>query len=608
MPSRLPVFVCGTYSDLAAERGLVLDALQQLQLEHHAMELFGARSERPIETCLEEVRQSKIVVVIVGGRYGTLVPGWQISYSEAEYREAWRLNLPCLPYFQLQSGASAPEQSEGTSLLERWKSTLAARHTPFYFTDPHKLAVQVAIDVAREVRRIEEQESALGSAAGQPSVLPISLLASHQYGDEARQLLHGLATDSCGNIVIVGDFWGRLDFEKTELKSAGDRDVFVAKFDPDGACLWSKAYGDESEQVGIGVDIGPNDSIFVASSFAGAIDFGGAPLVSRGRYNVALAKLDRDGRHVWSRRFGDNEYHVAECIAAAPAGWVAVAGRFKGSVDFGSGAMESQSSQTDLFLATFSPNGDLKWARRFGGPHEQQTRSIAIDADGNIGLAGVFKGSIQFDECSLTERNPGDYCGFLAKFNVDGGTMWCKRFGDPFVEQGSVVTFDHSNGDLLTAGFMRNKLPSGTAAPASPVCLFARYDGSGVLRWSKAFGTDAIATSLSVADDGRILMTGYFQGSIDFGMGELKSAGGYDIFAAMFDADGSLKWAQRYGDERHQFLVNGTHGSRGSFILAGSFHGTIDFGGGALVASGYNGQSEGSEDVFLAIFRDGSSG
>jgi hypothetical protein len=571
------------------------------------MELFGARPERPIETCLGEVRQSKIMVVIVGSRYGTLVPGWQISYSEAEYREAYRLNLPCLPYFQLQPSASTGESLEESSSLQNWKQALAARHTPFYFTDPHQLAVQVAIDVGREVRRIEERERTAGSTETSLNVPPISLVASRRFGDEARQLLHGLTTDSDGNIVMVGDFWGTLDFGKLELKSAGDRDVFVAKFYPDGVCLWSHGYGDESEQVGVGIDTDPDDSIFVVSSFTGIMDFGGMPLASRGRYNVALAKLDREGRHLWSRRFGDNQYHVAECIAVAPAGWVAVAGRFKGSLDYGSGSIASESAQTDLFLAALSPDGDLKWARRFGGPYEQQTRSTAIDAGGNIGLAGVFKGSIQFDEWSLTEQNPTDYCGFLAKFNESGRTVWCKRFGGPFVEQGSVVTFDHANGDMLTAGFMRNKLPRDSTAHVSPVCLFARYDGSGVLRWSKAFGTNAVATSLSVAADGRILMAGYFQGTIDLGVGELRSAGGYDIFAAMFDADGSPRWAQRYGDERQQFLVNGTHGSRGSIVLAGSFHGTMDFGGGALVASGYDGQSEGNEDIFLAIFKDPTS-
>jgi hypothetical protein len=46
MNSRLSVFVCGTYSDLSAERGAVLDALQRLEVEHHSMELFRASSCR----------------------------------------------------------------------------------------------------------------------------------------------------------------------------------------------------------------------------------------------------------------------------------------------------------------------------------------------------------------------------------------------------------------------------------------------------------------------------------------------------------------------------------------------------------------------------------
>jgi hypothetical protein len=76
---------------------------------------------------------------------------------------------------------------------------------------------------------------------------------------------------------------------------------------------------------------------------------------------------------------------------------------------------------------------------------------------------------------------------------------------------------------------MNNKhgrlLPRETLNGSSSVCLFARYDPSGVLRRSKAFGTQATATSLSVAADGRVLLTGYFQGTIDLGLGPLVSAG-----------------------------------------------------------------------------------
>jgi hypothetical protein len=81
----------------------------------------------------------------------------------------------------------------------------------------------------------------------------------------------------------------------------------------------------------------------------------------------------------------------------------------------------------------------------------------------------------------------------------------------------------------------------------------------------------------------------------------MLSAGGYDIFAALFTAGGGALWAGRFGDRRHQFLVKGEYGYAGSIVLAGSFHGTIEFGNGALAASRDDGVSEGSEDLFLAV-------
>ena len=138
------------------------------------------------------------------------------------------------------------------------------------------------------------------------------------------------------------------------------------------------------------------------------------------------------------------------------------------------------------------------------------------------------------------------------------------------------------------------------------MCLLARYDPAGVLRWSRSFGTHASFSSISINPEGLILLTGSFEKTVDFGLGELVSAGGFDLFAAILTSDGYPLWAARYGDPRHQFLVRGTYGLDGSIVLAGSFHGTIDFGTGALTASGYDGFSEGSEDAFLVIFEEAS--
>jgi hypothetical protein len=160
MDSKLTVFVCSTYGDLSEEREGVLDAIRRLQLEHDSMEFFGARADQPIETCLAEVRRSNILVVFVGHRYGSLVPEMKISYSEAEYREGYRLKKPCLVYIRGEEVPILPKQMERDPdklrLLETWKSTLQARHTVAPFEGKNDLSVQVAADLSRTIRDLEE--------------------------------------------------------------------------------------------------------------------------------------------------------------------------------------------------------------------------------------------------------------------------------------------------------------------------------------------------------------------------------------------------------------------------------------------------------------------
>jgi hypothetical protein len=66
MSAPFNVFVCSTFDDLEQEREAVLDAIRRVQQRHNAMEFFGARPEQPINVCLEEVRKSDLLVVIVG--------------------------------------------------------------------------------------------------------------------------------------------------------------------------------------------------------------------------------------------------------------------------------------------------------------------------------------------------------------------------------------------------------------------------------------------------------------------------------------------------------------------------------------------------------------
>jgi len=178
MAASFTVFVCSTLSDLSQERKSVLDAIQHLKLQHDSMEFFGARAEQPIETCLQEVRASDILVVIVGFRYGSIVTELGISYTEAEYAEGFRLKKPCLVYMRdenvpilLQHTERDPEKLR---LLERWKETLKSRHTVAAFEDGGRLAVRVAADLARTIHDLEEgaKARAMARPEGGTALLP----------------------------------------------------------------------------------------------------------------------------------------------------------------------------------------------------------------------------------------------------------------------------------------------------------------------------------------------------------------------------------------------------------------------------------------------------
>lgn len=59
------------------------------------------------------------------------------------------------------------------------------------------------------------------------------MLWSRRFGDTGlRQRVRGLTTDAAGNVLLVGEFDGTVDFGAGQLTSAGSADLFVVKLPP----------------------------------------------------------------------------------------------------------------------------------------------------------------------------------------------------------------------------------------------------------------------------------------------------------------------------------------------------------------------------------------
>lgn len=97
--SSFAVFLSSTWQDLADIRDVAARAIALMD-GHHCirMESFGARDHSSLDACLQKVAESDIYVGVFGHRYGSCPAGSTVSFTEAEYEEAVRLNRPRLVF------------------------------------------------------------------------------------------------------------------------------------------------------------------------------------------------------------------------------------------------------------------------------------------------------------------------------------------------------------------------------------------------------------------------------------------------------------------------------------------------------------------------------
>ena len=94
MKKKLQVFLSSTYTDLIDERQAAVEAILSIGHIPAGMELFKAGNESQLETIKRWIDESDIYVLILGGRYGSLEPKSQLSYTQLEYEYAVKKNIP----------------------------------------------------------------------------------------------------------------------------------------------------------------------------------------------------------------------------------------------------------------------------------------------------------------------------------------------------------------------------------------------------------------------------------------------------------------------------------------------------------------------------------
>jgi hypothetical protein len=94
MRRKLQVFVSSTYSDLIPERQAAVAAILKAGHIPAGMELFTAGDTSQMNTIQRWINESDVYMLILGGRYGSIEPTTNLSYTELEYDYARTIGKP----------------------------------------------------------------------------------------------------------------------------------------------------------------------------------------------------------------------------------------------------------------------------------------------------------------------------------------------------------------------------------------------------------------------------------------------------------------------------------------------------------------------------------
>jgi hypothetical protein len=297
------------------------------------------------------------------------------------------------------------------------------------------------------------------------------------------------------------------------------------------------------------------------------------------------------GAYVFSDEYGDNGPQWPVDIAVGPSDEIDVGGFFGGDVNFGGGMLYP--TNEDGFVVKFDGAGTFLWDLPLGAGDDQAVKRVVVDSLGNIVVCGDYLGELDLHDGAGLVSSQGSYDLFLLKLDTDGNHLWSKRIGDPSLQVCRGLALDSQENIILVASLEGSAdfgLGELTTAGAGDVVV-AKYDPTGVPFWVKQYGGAAQQDAWDVAVDGsdRIVVVGDFLGTLNFDGTVLTAngSGSEDAFVVRFDPSGGHMFSKGYGQQDTTTFGNSVAvDSFHHIIIAGSFTGSINFGGEVRIADG----------------------
>jgi len=333
-------------------------------------------------------------------------------------------------------------------------------------------------------------------------------------------------------------------------------------------------------------------------------------------------------REGWVMMWGaETGYSYAHDVELNQAGDILVLGEPAKNADCDPSPGEDIDSERLACLSKFDWGGGFEWVDRWDNVDIWQRGDLAVDSQGNSYVFAVFGATVDFDpgpgveeRSSYYDETTGYYkeSMFLLKLDQDGGFIWVLTWADDAEIRPRGLATDKDSSSVYLVGSFGGTMdfdPSdgldertSIGNDYAPNAFLLKVDSNGAYKWTDTWGGEYYthANDVTVDGSGDVILSGLFDGTVDFDPGPGEDIHVCEIWSACyfskFDADGNFQWARDLsagspGSPEYSPVV--AVDSADNIYLAHEFQLVVDFDPGTEMDVR---TSNGSSDAFLTKY------
>ncbi|GAB3833762.1 T9SS type A sorting domain-containing protein [Hymenobacter jeollabukensis] len=325
-------------------------------------------------------------------------------------------------------------------------------------------------------------------------------------------------------------------------------DLWVAKFTAQGIKEWDRRYAGVSQGLPTSVIQTSNGNYVVGciTTLGSSPDKAGP---NRGYYDYWIICLDAQGRRLWERTYGSQQWDFLQSTWQTADGGYLLAGT---SQDSTASADKSQTGygRRDFWLVRLDAQGNKLWDKAYGGDDDDELVSGIPTNDGGCLLTG-FTRSGQNGSVSEPPIDPAWSDYWVVKLDANGVQQWDHRYGGTDQDVAGRA-LQNADGTYYVCGTSRSGAGGTRTEPSrgGDDYWLLKLSAQGTVLWDRRFGSpgnDIGYYGLLPQTGGGCVLGGFSETGPPGGDQSGPRRGHYDAWLVAVSAAGTKLWDRAYG-------------------------------------------------------------